>query len=145
MLICLIIFSGKLYYALSLISEGGNWMCLQVQTSADGTFQAFIIVIALTPTDKSFVQKVLVASQSNKRLKKKKKYSVGLSLQHYRFREHFPFLLTVAKWENIWIFISCRLLLLVQEKWLCHKNQQNFSCCLHFLLSQNGEVFIKSM
>lgn len=46
-------------------------MCLQVQTSADGTFQAFIIVIALTPTDKSFVQKVLVASQSNKRLKKK--------------------------------------------------------------------------
>lgn len=48
-------------------------MCLQVQTSADGTFRAFIIVIALTPTDKSFVQKVLVASQSNKRLKKKKK------------------------------------------------------------------------
>lgn len=90
-------------------------MCLQVQTSADGTFQAFIIVIALTPTDKSFVQKVLVASQSNKRLKKKM-YSVGLSLQHYRFRVHFPFLLTVAKWENIWIFISCRLLLLVQEK-----------------------------
>lgn len=89
-------------------------MCLQVQTSADGTFQAFIIVIALTPTDKSFVQKVLVASQSNKRLKKKKMYSVGLSLQHYRV--HFPFLLTVAKWENIWIFISCRLLLLVQEK-----------------------------
>lgn len=52
-------------------------MCLQVQTSADGTFRAFIIVIALTPTDKSFVQKVLVASQSNKRLKKKKCTPLG--------------------------------------------------------------------
>lgn len=52
-------------------------MCLQVQTSADGTFRAFIIVIALTPTDKSFVQKVLVASQSNKRLKKKKSTPLG--------------------------------------------------------------------
>lgn len=60
-----------------MISEGGNWMCLQVQTSADGTFRAFIIVIALTPTDKSFVQKVLVASQSNKRLKKKKSTPLG--------------------------------------------------------------------
>lgn len=70
-----------------------------MQISADGTFLGFIFILAFRKTDKSFDQKLLESSQSNKRLKTPQNLLplfVSL-LYHFRFKERFLFLTTVVR------------------------------------------------